>query len=245
MSSSPGRSTAPPRIALLRADAEFLHAVPEAEREQAAGLVHAARVERRAGTVCTDPDDLTGCPDCVAAIVLEGLLVREVTLAGRSTLELYGPGDVFDGEPADLQVSWRVQDPVVLAVLDERFVAASRRWPGLWQVLLRRSQLRASRLSAHLAALQLSRVEQRIVAVLWQLAERWGRVTSDGVVIPVALTHELLGRFVGARRSTVSLGLAQLADDGLVRRRQDGAWLVSPASRDVLAGAEPEPLPAD
>ena len=28
--------------------------------------------------------------------------------------------------------------------------------------------------------------------LLWYLAERWGRVTPDGVIVPLRLTHETL-----------------------------------------------------
>lgn len=228
------------RVPLLTVDTEFLDAIPEAERNHAAGLVHVARVDRSAGTRWPNASELMQERDGVAAIVLDGLVAREVSLAGRVSVELYGPGDVLDGDDTSEQsTSWRVHDSTVLAVLDEPFVVASRRWPGLWQVLLRRSQTRAGRLTAHLAALQLSRVELRIVAVLWQLAERWGRVTGDGVVIPVPLTHHLLGQLVGARRPTVSLGLSNLAEQNLLHRRDDGGWLLAPESSRLLGGSSP------
>ena len=55
-------------------------------------------------------------------------------------------------------------------------------------------------------------------------------------MLPVKLTHETLGRFVGARRPSVTLAMGQLADEGLVTRRDDGAWVLPPRSQDVLAG---------
>jgi hypothetical protein len=78
-------------------------------------------------------------------------------------------------------------------------------------------------------------VELRVLALLWHLAERWGRVGREGVVLPVKLTHETLGRFVGARRPSVTLAMGQLADDGLITRRDDGAWVLPPRSQDVLS----------
>ena len=53
--------------------------------------------------------------------------------------------------------------------------------------------------------------------------------------LPVKLTHETLGRFVGARRPSVTLAMGQLADDGLITRRDDGAWVLPPRSQEVLA----------
>jgi CRP-like cAMP-binding protein len=46
-------------------------------------------------------------------------------------------------------------------------------------------------------------------------------------VLDLPLTHELIGRMVGARRPTVSLALAELAQAGTLVRRLDGAWVLS------------------
>jgi CRP/FNR family transcriptional regulator, cyclic AMP receptor protein len=72
-------------------------------------------------------------------------------------------------------------------------------------------------------------VEDRLHAMLWLLAERWGRVTPEGVTLPLRLTHELLGQLVGAKRPTVSLAMKELEARGAVRRRLDGAWLLDPS----------------
>jgi hypothetical protein len=53
-------------------------------------------------------------------------------------------------------------------------------------------------------------------------------VTPEGVVVPVALTHEMLGRLSGARRPTVSLALTELSATGAVQRLPEGGWLLSP-----------------
>ena len=59
---------------------------------------------------------------------------------------------------------------------------------------------------------RLTRVERRLKALFWHLAERWGRVSGDGVIVPLALTHRILGQLVGARRPTVSTALSELAE---------------------------------
>ncbi|MDX6554241.1 MAG: family transcriptional regulator, cyclic receptor protein, partial [Miltoncostaeaceae bacterium] len=80
---------------------------------------------------------------------------------------------------------------------------------------------------------QLTRVDRRLKALFWHLAERWGRVSGDGVVVPLALTHRILGQLVGARRPTVSTALSELASSGELVRRDDGSWL--------LRGDPPDP----
>ena len=98
--------------------------------------------------------------------------------------------------------------------------------PASARVLLDRAARREARLSTHRAIAQLPRVDLRLLAFFAHLAERWGRVAPTGVVIPLHLTHETLGRLIGARRPTVSLALKDLAGDGLLQRREDGAWLL-------------------
>jgi hypothetical protein len=96
-----------------------------------------------------------------------------------------------------------------------------------------RLSARASRLATHQAIVQAPRVERRLELALWQLAERWGRVVPDGVLLPIALTHATLGRLVGASRPTVTLALQSLSRDRAVRRREDGSWLLTGTLGDL------------
>src|SRR3712207_6988597 len=68
------------------------------------------------------------------------------------------------------------------------------------------------------------------MATLWHLGERWGRMSPAGVVVPLSLTHEAIGRLAGAERPTVSLALTALADAGVVLRREDGAFVLEAQS---------------
>ena len=81
------------------------------------------------------------------------------------------------------------------------------------------------RLTGQLVICQLPRVDQRVLAILWLLAESWGHVTPGGVRLPLALTHETLGALIGARRPTVTLALRKLSEKGSIVR-QDSGWLL-------------------
>ena len=76
---------------------------------------------------------------------------------------------------------------------------------------------------------QLHRVDRRLLALFWHLAERWGRMTADGVVLPMTLSHRMLGQLIGARRPTVPTALGELARRGDIRRCDDGTWLLTRA----------------
>ena len=67
------------------------------------------------------------------------------------------------------------------------------------------------------------------------LADGWGTVTSDGIVVPFELTHELLGRLIGARRPTVTVAVRALEDDRKLLRTDDGSWLLTPAGQQRVA----------
>jgi len=81
----------------------------------------------------------------------------------------------------------------------------------------------------------LNSVDRRLLAQLWHLAEEWGRVTSEGIAVPLTLSHRLLAQLVGARRPTVSTALAKLSTDGKLVRRGDDSWLIIDEPDGTLA----------
>jgi CRP-like cAMP-binding protein len=60
----------------------------------------------------------------------------------------------------------------------------------------------------------------RVHMKLAQLARSYGRVGTDGLVLDLPLTHELLAEMVGSTRETVTRALARLAHDGMVRHER-------------------------
>jgi CRP/FNR family transcriptional regulator, cyclic AMP receptor protein len=171
--------------------------------------------------------------DHVGLLVLDGVLSRELVVADHVSAELLGPGDLvrpWQGASSTgllpVQAVWSVLSTVTLAVLDRRFAAEAARYPEITAALFDRLGERSLRLATTQAISQLTRVDRRLKALFWHLAERWGRVSGDGVVVPLALTHRILGQLVGARRPTVSTALSELAEREELVRRADGSWLL-------------------
>jgi CRP/FNR family transcriptional regulator, cyclic AMP receptor protein len=164
-------------------------------------------------------------------LVVEGVVLKVTEFAGRTALEVLGPGDLL---APPLTPARQAESPAVsrylahgsasLAVLDDRFRHAVRRWPGLFDCVQESLGRQAHRASRDLAILHLPRVEDRIVALFADLAERFGRMTADGIVIDLALTHQIIGDLVGSRRPTVSLALQTLAEDGVLERLDQVRW---------------------
>jgi CRP/FNR family transcriptional regulator, cyclic AMP receptor protein len=169
-------------------------------------------------------------------LIVDGLLARRVSLGARTAIELLGPGDVLrpwvrsDFTLAD--VNWTVIDGLRMASLDAAFARRIAPWPQIAGNLSDRILLRARVLAFHLAVCHVVTVEERLLLILWHFAERWGRMTRDGAIVRLGLTHELLAGVVGARRPPVTTALSALAQKGLVHRQDDGTWL--------LPGAPPE-----
>lgn len=195
----------------------------------------------------------------VTMLVLDGLLLSDMVLAGYSSAELIGPGDLLSSPkrrrntdtllPVDVQLT--VLEPTRLALLDECVQLACAHWPPVAVALLERMEQRGWRLAKQAAICHLPAVHSRLLALFWHLADRWGKVAPDHLVLPIRIVHRTLGKMVGAERSTVTLALRQLSDAGLVTRRHDGAWLLSGDPREGLEflahrwGAPPASLLAD
>ncbi len=166
-------------------------------------------------------------------LLADGLLSREVDVLGRRCVELIGPGDVMrpwswdqDGSHVKAEVGWAVLEPTDLAVLDHRLVVRMNPWPQLGLELFSRGTRRAHALAVSLAIAHHQRVDDRLLLTLWHLAERWGRVVPDGIVVPLPLSHQRLAELVGAHRPAVTSAMGELTRAGAISRRDDRSWLL-------------------
>lgn len=189
--------------------------------------------------VCDVPEERGGLH--LGYLILDGLMARDLVLAGNTSTELLGEGDVMqpwlvsrDDGLVHYRVFWHVLTPVRLAVLDGDFARRLGDWPQVIAGLLERAVRRTHRMSIHQALLELSPVETRLLVLFWHLSERWGRVTPDGIVLELGLTHQVLGQLVGCRRASVTTALKAICQSGLAHRRADGSW--------VLQGDPPDEL---
>src|SRR5829696_5014352 len=220
------------QIALLAADPDLGALLSEQRRAEAERRLLVSTHRLSVGP--WDVTRLSGASaDHVGLLVLDGVISRELVVADHVSAELLGPGDLvrpWQGAAGagllPVQAVWSVLSTVTLAVLDRRFAAEAARYPEITAALFDRLGERSLRLATTQAISQLTRVDRRLKALFWHLAERWGRVSGDGVVVPLALTHRILGQLVGARRPTVSTALSELAEREELVRRADGSWLL-------------------
>src|SRR4051812_11948838 len=168
-------------------------------------------------------------------LVLDGLLVRRVGIAERVAAELLGPGDLLrplehDGEEATLpfDATWRGLEPLILAVLDRRWSTRMAPYHEVGIALAGRALLRSRRLANMFVIASYPHLEDRLLLLLWELADRYGHVRPDGVHVPLPMTHQVLSELAAARRPSVSGALGRLAATGALVRVDDG-WLLNGA----------------
>lgn len=223
-------------VYVLDHDAGLRAALPASELARCRQHAVAAVIELGAGA--WDGGNPEGVRSELGLLVLEGLLIRDVAIADARCGELIGPGTLLRPEddrdndaPMRHEVGWRVVEPARLAVLDRRFLRVAAHWPTLVSALVARATDRSHDLAVMISIHSLKRVDARLLVFFWHLADRYGKVTADGVLIPHALTHRQLALLVGAQRPSVTSALGTLTERGLLRRDDNGHWL--------LAGEQP------
>jgi hypothetical protein len=227
------------QVSILDEDHGLAQAISAEDLEVARRHLRAPQVVLEPGSYV--PDELFPGQRLLGLLIVDGLLIREVLVADRQCGELVGPGSLLrpwdhfgEHTPMPFDVRWRVLAPTRMAVLTHELLGAAAHWPGVMQTLIERGISRAQTLAFTLAIHCLHHVELRIVVLLWHLADRFGRVTPEGVLLPLPLTHRDLAELVGAQRPSVSTALSELARQGRVTRRSDRTWL--------LAGEPPQEL---
>lgn len=226
-----GQETRTSVVSLAAVMPDVMSRIPEDDRRLAERALLAPRLSARGKDLI---NVLAAAPrDAFGFLVVDGVVLKETTLATRSALEVLTAGDMLAPvstealEPGARAVSRYVaHGRVSLAVLGDRFRAASRRWPAVGDDLHDRLAKQTHRASAHLAMLHASRVEDRIILLFADLGERCGRMTTDGVVVDINLTHDIIGRLVGAQRPTVTLALQTLAGAGSLCRAGKDRWMI-------------------
>jgi CRP-like cAMP-binding protein len=177
--------------------------------------------------------------------VVDGLMLRRVRVGKRAACELFGPGDLIrpwdsDGEydPLPIQLDWFVLRTTRLAVLDTAFAMRISRWPTVTARIVGRVAQRARYLALTQAVTHLPRTHPRLLMLFWLLADRWGRVSPEGVRVTLPLTHEVLAMLVGSHRPTVTIALQRLARAGLLMRERNDSWLLTNQAIEMLAHPE-------
>jgi CRP/FNR family transcriptional regulator, cyclic AMP receptor protein len=177
--------------------------------------------------------------DELGYLVISGMLLRRLILDGGSSVELLGVGDLllpWREERASFSGSeWQVVDRARLAILDLRACSPLSHSPPAAAAIAARAIDRSRALALQSAIMSIVGIEERLWALLWTLAERWGTVVPGGAEVRVNVPQSVLAEMVGARRPTVSLALGSLSDRGRLVAPEPGRWVLSGEPPTVVA----------
>ncbi len=225
------RSARPDAVRVFHHDPDLLAGLDS----ETAAMLRRRAVARRLQLACGSwaPPSGDGPLDRgLGLLVLDGLVCRSICVHGRECPELLGAGDLLRPWEAsgdaliDEGSAWRVLQPATVAILDERLTHLFSRWPSIMVALVARTTQRSRALAFQLAIAHTRQAETRLLTLFWHLAERWGRMTPRGVVLPLPLTHELLGQLACLHRPTTSTALQRLVRAGEIARRPDRGWML-------------------
>jgi CRP/FNR family cyclic AMP-dependent transcriptional regulator len=184
-------------------------------------------------------------PGSLGALIIKGLIVVRIEVGERAHLELLGEGDIISpwvGVGSDLTVRSHVGSEVVrdlqIALLNRAFAIRTASWPEIHAAVVQRLILRSRRLSLQAAINAVPRIDERLELTLWHLADRFGRMSREGVQLTLPITHEQLSEMVGARRPSVTSALRQLKGRHRLVGKTGRDWILlgdPPATYTALA----------
>lgn len=230
---------------VLREDSELADAIAPERLEEALDRCTAEEVRVPIGDGVSETPLLR---NGLGILVLSGMLVRRVGIDGRFGAELLGEGDLLrpwqweaDSATLPIEMGWSIVTPARMVLLDDEFVQRCLgSFPELAPPLVGRAMQRVRNLAVNMAIVHQARVDSRLHMLLWHLAGRWGRVRTEGTVVPLRLTHTLLADLVAARRPTVTTAISELTRRGLIRSSGDEWILFGEPPRELLdLGATP------
>ena len=238
---APGRAR--DRVArMLDLDPDLGRGLEESDLEAARRECRVTVMGVSAGEFRLPDGGRAGGGDVLALVVVTGVLARESALGHHRSLELLCPGDALLAPHATSEVPLQTGGVSLTALCDASvmvlgpgFVSAAARWPSLLANVHQRLEAQRERLAVQGLAMHLPRSEHRVLLTLWLLADRCGRVTPDGIVLPLDFTHDCLSQMTAARRPTVTLALRALEAGGCLARTEEGHLLLTHAAEHEVA----------
>jgi CRP/FNR family cyclic AMP-dependent transcriptional regulator len=223
----PGPATRHDAVRLLDADPDLGVGLTSARRAEAELLVVGTQ------QLCVGAWQVAGMPALssvhLGPLVLHGVISREVVVADAVNVELLRPGDLIRPWPVGyrtrllgVDVQWWCSRPPVSR-------CSTGTWPSNWRHG-RRSSPACSTASpsdpstCHIAG-DLAADGRRPAPAGAVLEPGRARVGTAGIMIPLALTHRILGHLVGAARPTISSALGGFAKRDQLVRGPHGSWL--------------------
>lgn len=146
---------------------------------------------------------------------------KEATLAIIDAGEVFGELGVFQAGMRE-EYAEAMEASQIVKIPGAEVRRLMENVPSLTFQLSRLMGLRRQRIERRLKSLIYRSNRDRLIYLLIELAEQYGRAHVDGILISIKLSHQELANIIGSTRETVTLLLGQLQEEGavLIRRKQ-------------------------
>ncbi|HUE15711.1 MAG TPA: Crp/Fnr family transcriptional regulator [Planctomycetaceae bacterium] len=190
---------------------------------------HVRRLETRAkartfkrGALVYIPSDQG---DCVLLLIAGRVKIFHNTHDGKqAVLAIIDPGELFgelaiatleEGQREEYAETMEASTIVLIPADDIRRLAAEQ--PSLSVGITKLMGLSRRRVERRLKSLLFRSNRERLVHLLFDLAEKYGRYTKEGgISLGIHLSHQELASIIGSTRETVTLVLGDLQAEGAI-----------------------------
>lgn len=140
---------------------------------------------------------------------------KQAILAFIEPGELFGELAVVDAAPREERAEAIVPSTVIF-IPGDVIRSLIETVPDVSLGITRLIGLRRRRIERRLKALLFRSNRERLVHLLLDLAEQYGRTETRGLRIGLRLSHQDLANVIGSTRETVTITLGELQNDGLI-----------------------------
>lgn len=217
--------------------------------EQIAALEGQCRVKAfpRATPVYLPSDQADGVMLLAQGRVKIGSLTED---GKQSILAFVEPGELF-GELALMggqereEFAETVEKSMIVLIPNDAMQQLLLRNPRLSLGVTRLIGLRRRRIERRLKNLLFRSNRERLVHLLLELAEQYGRPAADGLELKIKLSHQDLASVIGSTRETVTVLLGEMQAEGLLKLGRRKIILTDPPRLaktvgTTLPGSEPQ-----
>lgn len=141
---------------------------------------------------------------------------KEQILYLLSIGDFFGETALFTGIPSDIVVE-ALEDTRLCTISKAQFSALLKQLPDIALKVCEELTHRLHRMETMVESLGSKPVDERMDDLLKEFSKKYGKYTSEGILIQLPLSREELANYLGLTRETVSRKLAKLQNEGVLK----------------------------
>jgi CRP-like cAMP-binding protein len=154
--------------------------------------------------------------------------------------EIFGELSLLDSNSGREGIAEAAEKSIVVAIPKNELLAIVQKYPSIVLGVTKLIGLRRQRVERRLRNLLFRSNRDRVIHLLLELSEKYGRRTDSGIELQIRLSHQEMASIVGSTRETVTVVLGQLQAEGLLSIARRRIFLLS---LEKLAEEVNEPTP--